>query len=500
MMKNYGKQKMLKSLFRQCLFILGICIMSCSNGADINEFIGIQKSRAYDPSKPVNVTDFIPKSGGSGQKLVIYGDNFGNVTSAVKVYIGDKTATIINVKNNALYCFVPSKAYTGTITINVGKDSLEAQRVTADSIFHYQKKMVVGTLCGHRNQNDDQGWHDGSFDDCVGFRNDGCLVFDPIYHNRLYVVYDGGIGIQELDMNTRQLKSIISTSPFGTNRLRSIDFTLDGKYMIISTDRGDQGRRSPSVWLLKRNVDGTFNNSSSIQLLASYRDCNGASIHPVNGELYFNSFERSQVFRLDMQKYFDVIDNGKIWAPAYDDGAFKEIFTIQDVGWEFKIFIHPTGKYAYIVVANQHYILRSDYNEQTKCFAPPYVVVGTARNAGWADGVGTTVRLNRPYQGVFVRNSNYVKEGRDDDYDFYFCDCQNQCIRKLTPDGVVTTFAGRGAQGHASDTNWWGTEDGDLRQVARFRDPTGITYDENTHTFYILDVTGRKIRTIAMEK
>ena len=45
----------------------------------------------------------------------------------------------------------------------------------------------------------------------------------------------------------------------------------------------------------------------------------------------------------------------------------------------------------------------------------------------------------------------------------------------------------------------WGTEDGDLREVARFRDPTGIAYNEETNTFYILDTVGHRIRQISME-
>jgi hypothetical protein len=35
--------------------------------------------------------------------------------------------------------------------------------------------------------------------------------------------------------------------------------------------------------------------------------------------------------------------------------------------------------------------------------------------------------------------------------------------------------------------------------VARFREPTGIDYDEEKNIFYILDRVGRKIRTISME-
>ena len=289
-------------------------------------------------------------------------------------------------------------------------------------------------------------------------------------------------------------------SKFDNHRLRSIDFSNDGQYMLISTDRDDRQLQSPSVWIVKRNADGTFTDASKSQILAAYKQCNGAAVHPINGELYFNSYERGQVFRLDMNNYFNTVASGGTWYPNWTDGNFKELFTIQDVSWEFKIFIHPTGKYCYIVVVNKHYILRSDYNETTKSFAPPYVVAGQARNDGWVDGVGTGARVNRPYQGCFVKNKKYVTENRDDVYDFYFCDNRNHCIRYLTPDGIVRTYAGRGTSSQAGDGNAWGTEDGDLREVARFNSPTGIAYDESSNTFYILDTQGRTIRTISMEK
>jgi hypothetical protein len=321
-----------------------------------------------------------------------------------------------------------------------------------------------------------------------------------LHKDHLYVSYDGA-DIQMLDLTNRVLSTPISRSLFGNKRLRSLDFTRDGQYMIVATDYDGSGTgTSPSAYIVKRNVDGTFTNESNTQVLAAYKQCNGAFIHPINGELYFNSYERGQVFRLDMDKYFETIASGGQWKPNYDDGNYTELFTIQDTSWEFQIDIHPSGKYAYIVVLNQNYILRTDYNETEKRFAPPYVVAGQARSSDWIDGVGTSARLNRPYEGVFVKNPEYVAAGRDDQYDFYFCDNQNHCVRILTPEGIVKTYAGRGSTTAVTDNNVWGTEDGDLRQVARFRDPTGLTYDEESKTFYILDTVGRKIRTISMEK
>lgn len=478
---------------------------SCDTQATIDEFVGVQKSAAFDPSKPVTISDFSPHSGAQGQKLILFGNNFGNDTSIVKVSIGGRPAPLINVKNDELYCFVPNKAFSGEIQVTVG-DSLHSQTAIADSLFNYQRKMVVGSLCGYRNERDDQGWHDGPFETCTGFRKDCCMNFDPKFHDRIYVAYDGGPGLQLIDLKNRTVSTVMTNSMFnGINRLRSVDFTADGNDLLITTDGGYGQYRWPVVWLVSRNADGSFTNNSPVNLIASYRDCNFAVAHPVNGEIYFNSYDKGEMLRLDLDAYKRTVNEGGTWKPALPDhqGVDEDIrvlWTIQDNNWEFKMFIHPTGNYAYIVCVNQNYILRTDYNAATKTFAPPYIVGGLMRNPGYVDGVGTAARINRPYQGVFVKNPDYVKEGRTDQYDFYFCETENHCIRKLTPDGMFVTYAGRGEEGHAQDGSYYGNEDGDLRSVARFRNPHAITYDEKTNTFYIVDVGNRKIRTISVEQ
>jgi hypothetical protein len=476
------------------LVLIVLCI-SCKDDNSEKD----SSSPAYDPSKPVLVSDFTPDEGGPYQKMVIYGANFGNDSSLVDVTIGGKKAVLISVKGNSIYCMVPSGAFSGVVTVSVGGGA-NMKTTTANKIFNYQKKLVVGSLVGYRNEYDTQGWIDGPFETAAGFRSEGCLSFDPLNPDHLYVAYDGA-DIQLLDLKNRVLSTPINRSRFGGYRLRSLEFTNDGEYMVVSvdTDAGGTGN-APSVYLMKRNADGTFNNMSNPQLVASYKWSNGATLHPVNNnELYFNSWERGQVFRMDINKYFETINSGGIWSGNLASGNYTELFTIQDVEWEFKIHIHPSGNYAYIIVINQNYILRSDYNWAEKRFAPAYVMAGLVRNSGWVDGAGTSARLGRPYQGVFVKNPDYVAEGRADVYDFYFVENYNHDVRKLTPEGIVSTFAGRGRSSQAADNNSWGLEDGDLREVARFSNLTGIAYKEDTNTFYILEVGGRRIRTISKE-
>lgn len=486
------------------LTFLTVCNYSCKD-EDNTETGG------FDPSRPVAISDFTPHEGGAYQKLLIYGDNFGTDVSKVKVTIGKKNAVVINVESNYIYCFVPSGAFSGEVEVAIGEGE-NIVKTTASTKFEYQKKMVVGTLCGYRNNRDDQGWKDGPFDGpegtkCCGFSNAGRLAFDPLNKNHLYICYDGHKAIQLIDLEKRVLSSPLNINTVPNNRIRSITFNkkIDGyadeaEYMIISIDYDGKGDESASVYIIKRNADGTFNDNSDIQLLASYKQCNGASIHPINGELYFNSYEKGQVFRLDLVDYFQTIKNGGTWEPRVKlrPDIFKQLFTIADPSWEFQIFIHPTGKYAYFGVINNHYFMRSDYDDQKKEFITPYNFAGGYKQRGYRDDVGTEARTNEPCQAVFVKNPNYA--GEDDEYDLYFVDKLNFCVRKISPEGIVSTYAGRGTSTALADGNQWGTDDGDLREVARFRDVTGLAYDEEKEIFYIHDQVGHTIRTISMEK
>ncbi len=437
-----------------------------------------QEPKAYDPSEKVAVMDFFPKTGGGGQQFIIYGKNFGNDKSIVSVTIGGKPATVINVQDEAIYCIIPDRAYTGEIVVNVGTNAGQ-QLATASEVFNYQKRMVVTTLAGKEDERGNYNIKDGTFADCGGFLNPSWLTFDPKTPGLLYMGQDGG------DVRLLNFKDSIVTTPItrgmgGWNRIRTIDFSLDKNYMIIADDQGDVNGKSTSI--LSR-----ASGFKDPKVLTSYRQCNGASVHPVNGELYFNSYEKGQFYRFDLNSY---LANNNLGIKDY-----QLLFLIQDNNWEFNINIAPSGDYAYIIVINQHYILRTDYDWANKTFTTPYVVCGQPRSADWNDAVGTQARLRNPYQGVFVKNPDYA--GKKDEYDFYFTEQHNHDIRILTPEGRVTTFAGRGSS--SINPNPYGNINGGLRTEARFDQPKGLAYDSTNKTFYVGDAENHCIRKISLE-
>ncbi|WP_343320891.1 IPT/TIG domain-containing protein [Sphingobacterium multivorum] len=459
-----------------------IMVLILSFGSCKNDNLGsISEGVPFDPSKPVVVSDFTPKSGGMGQRLIIYGKNFGNDPKNVAVFIGGKKAVVINALGESLYCLVPKQAFRGDIEVRVGE---EARPVIgkAESNFDYERKLVVSTLAGYRNARGDEPWKDGKFKDAdqnqmaSGFWLSSFMKFDPLNPKHLWVTFDDNNGLYLVNFED----STITKKRSDFSRPRSVDFSLDGNYMIVAQDRGGENDESTLLFSRARNF-------LDKEVLTRSKQCNGASVHPVNGEMYFNSYAKGEFYRFDLNQYFT------------DKTTKAEfLYVIQDPEWEYRALIHPSGNYAYILVINQGYIMRADYNWEKKRFNQPYLVCGKVRESGYKDGVGSSARVNQPYQGVFVKNQAYVEAGKPDQYDFYFTDLMNHAIRVLTPEGAVTTFAGRGSS--SLNSNPYGYVNGDLREEARFDRPSGIAYNEKEGAFYIGDRENRRIRKIALEE
>jgi len=447
-----------------CLLLIALCFASCKDDKT--------ESNEFDPGKAVIISDFSPKEGGQNTRLILSGSNFGTDPSRIKITIGGVEAKIVGTTGTEIYCVVPNKAFEGSIIMSIlSEDGEELKRVELDEKFIYNKKMVVSTLLGEKDEKGNYKVKDGPFDDCGGIERCSWLSFDPKNPKHLYFTADGN-SFRLIDLEKDSLKTMFGNGHSGMNRMRSITWTLSGDSMIIATDRSSDGSQSNSVLTREQGF-------KDVNVLTQTKNCNGSAIHPANGELYFNAYSMGDVLRYD-----------------FKTKQVENLFSIQDKDWEFNVQIHPSGDYAYLVVVNKHYILRTDYDWNTKKFTTPYIICGNVSSSSWVDGVGKRARLSEPYQGVFVKNPEYA--GKSDEYDFYFCDKMNHAIRILSPDGRVTTFAGRGSTG--VNSNPYGYINGDLRLEARFDRPEAIAYDESTHTFYIGDYMNNRIRKISYEE
>ena len=79
----------------------------------------------YDPSKPLQLTEFLPETGGMTSPVIIKGSNFGNDPSRLKVYFNKKRAKVVKTTGNLAYILTPRlPGDTCSISVAIGNDSL----------------------------------------------------------------------------------------------------------------------------------------------------------------------------------------------------------------------------------------------------------------------------------------------------------------------------------------------------------------------------------------
>lgn len=121
-----------------------------------------------------------------------------------------------------------------------------------------------------------------------------------------------------------------------------------------------------------------------------------------------------------------------------------------------------------------------NHNRRIRKITPSGTVTTLAGSGahGFIDGQGTAAAFALP-SGVAVDDNGIV----------YVADMRNNRIRKITPDGTVTTLAGSGVKGFADGNG----------KSASFNEPRGVAVDRSGNV-YIADRDNHRIRKITISK
>ncbi|MDR1849802.1 MAG: hypothetical protein LBQ75_07165 [Zoogloeaceae bacterium] len=130
-----------------------------------------------------------------------------------------------------------------------------------------------------------------------------------------------------------------------------------------------------------------------------------------------------------------------------------------------------------IDAAGNLYVTDYDYHRIQKVTPDGKASTLAGGEQGFADGKGSAARFNRPY-GIAVDAAGNL----------YVTDFLNHSIRKITPDGEVSTLAGS-RKGFADGRG----------NVARFAYPSGIVIDAEGN-LYVSDEHNHRIRKIVIQR
>ncbi len=484
MLKKF--QKKFSASFIAILIVIGYAATSCSQDGG---YEGAKPTVPTDPSKPVIFTDFSPKEGSVRTLLFIEGSNFGTDVSKIEVFIGGVSAPVIGSSGTKICAMAPRRSGRGDVVVVIkdetGKVVKEHQ---FEDLFTLQAALLVNTLTGKVDpQTNSSSIINGSFEEAE-FQHPWWLEFDKDEEGNkiIYCIDEENLtALRKINLTTREVSTVFMKGQAGVHQVKSMLFdtpTRDTLFFVDDNGRGNWNDRHQMP-----NMHYALRNEGFRKVYPYlYAQCSYSAVSMSDGTIFYNTWTSSEVYKARV--IFDATD--QMW-----DG--KSLFSVKaNSSDHIFMFRHPEDLYVYMTGFNGVY--RCAYDKTKKELVSSVLHVGDiGGGSGYADAPGSSARFNRPRQGVFVKNNEYVAQGKTDVYDFYLCDHNNNAIRKVTPDGEVSTFAGRGSVG--IDGQVWGWIDGEARETARFREPCGICYDEEEEIFYVADRENKRIRTISVE-
>lgn len=446
--------KFIRSNPLQLILICCITLFSCNDKENRN---------SYDPGKEIELTTFFPDSGGIATKVILNGSNFGDDASKVKVYFNKKQAAVISSIGNMIYTLAPKQPGDDcVISVVIGNDS-----VSYNKEFKYKTSIAVTTVASKPNSLEDDDYiYDGTLAEVsYGWINSLCIDAE----NNIFVHQGWPPRIiflneeQNVSMSLAVPPSNSYWQPFGQP-------TMDAERKVIYfPDEGNNwgGPNRDNFYVFDPATQWSMMTRQIIhptedEKNAGIKDFNivtkdALALNPKDGYLWTRVRETGDLIRFHSKtRKGETVDSGLM------PGSIS------------KMIFHPTKEgLLYLVYTDRNCIYTYDINtgEHT-------LFAGKQGIAGWRDGDKLNAEFNKPQQMDF-----------DKDLNIYIADGNNRVIRKITPEGDVSTVIG--IPGTA------GYQDGNPDD-ALFQEPTGLAINSEGD-IYIGDTGNKCVRKLSIQ-
>ena len=407
-----------------------------------------------DPILP-EVTSMSPLSGPKTTIVKFTGTDFGSDASKVQVFFDDIASEIQNVTETEITTVVPPRAFFGE-----AKLVINGTEITGFNFDYQIVDIQVTTIAGDGTQgNADGNGTNAEFLSPLGVTIDAMgtvYVSDNVTIRQ--IMPNGEVTTLAGDNENNGFADGV-----GSNALFNfiIGIVTDSQGTIYVADAINHKIRkiTPSgvVSTLAGNTEGFADGTGSN---AQFNAPIGLAIDAANN-IYVTDTGNHKIRKITPDGLVSTIA-GSVAGFADGNGANAE-------------FDSPVG----ISIDTQDNIYVSDLSnfKIRKIAANGTVSTVAGSDFGFTDGNASNAQFSNPYDIAMDKLGN-----------IYVADLTNHSIRKITPDGLVTTIAGTGVEGFADGNG----------ANAQFFQPRGLVVDADFN-IYVADTNNFRIRKITQE-
>lgn len=408
-----------------------------------------------DPAPAVSAIS--PTSGPKNTVVTITGTNFGTNLATLKVYFNGVQATVQNATNSSITATVPAGAGSGVVKI----EKTPGVQVNGPT-FSYFGNGYTTTFVGNS-----QGFADGTgtaaqFNFPTSMVKDAAgnfYVADRDNH-RIRKVTPAGVVTTFAGSGTAGFTNGTGT---GASFNQPYALAIDASDNIYVGDRLNYAIRkiTPAGVVTALAGNGVSGMVDATGSAARFSEPLGIAVD-ASGNIFVGDYFNNRIRKITP-------------AGVVTTFAGTSLGMVDGTGTA-AAFNNPFGL-AFDAAGNLY--VSDSHNFAIRKITPAGVVTTLAGNGsqGSANGTGSAATFSRPIGIATDANGNV-----------YECDLDNHTIRKITPAGVVTTFAGTTGVSGASDG-----------ATALFNNPVGVFSDNANGVLFVSDFANNRIRKIIVE-